>query len=78
MNWTLLLNEIFQTSGVALRPDQEIIVVDMNFMKKLPNILADTTPRTLANYIHWSLLRQWLPLISNGTDEDDDLSGAKW
>ena len=65
MNWTALLNEIFRTSGVIAKSDQEIVVGDMSYVKKLLTIL-DTTPlRTLANYIQWSLLRRWLPRVPN-------------
>lgn len=63
VNWTALLDEVFRTSGVVVKPDQEILVGDMNYMKKLLKILDITPRRTLANYIQLSWLRRWLPDI---------------
>ena len=39
-------------------------MVDMDYMRKLVKILDTSTPRTLANYMQWTLVRKWLPFFS--------------
>ena len=64
--------------------------MDVNFMWKLMVILDTSMPRTLANYMQWTLIRRWLPLLSNnksavhsnfssilGIVEHDELKGAE-
>ena len=65
------------------------MVADMNFMKKFMKILDASAPRTLANYMQWTLIREWLQPNSTlashadlnsavGTGEGQDTSGEDW
>ena len=47
-----------------MKPDQEIVVRNMNFMRKLPEILDTTAQFTVVNYMHWSIVRKWFPEFS--------------
>ena len=73
-----------------MKPEQDMVVTHINFVTKMLKILDTSTPRTLANYMQWTLVRRWLPLLSKNTSaahsnfssilgivEEDNLEGAE-
>lgn len=56
IRWSSLLKKIFKYARVNLSDKDEVVVQDNAYYQNLPEILATTSPRVLANYFAWRLV----------------------
>ncbi|XP_014207208.1 neprilysin-4-like isoform X2 [Copidosoma floridanum] len=62
-NWTTYLDSAFNNTNVTIVPSEDrVIVMDLDYLRKLSQLL-DVTPRpTLARYVWWSVFSSLAPL----------------
>lgn len=53
LNWVQLLSSMFVSAGIPIDSTTRVIVQEKEYLTKLTNLLAATSPRTVANYIMW-------------------------
>ncbi|XP_071529338.1 neprilysin-1-like [Panulirus ornatus] len=53
LNWKQMLSTMFQSAGIPIDGSTRVIVQETGYLKKLADLLAATSPRTVANYIMW-------------------------
>nr|XP_050867273.1 neprilysin-4-like isoform X1 [Vespula vulgaris]XP_050867274.1 neprilysin-4-like isoform X1 [Vespula vulgaris] len=62
-NWTRYLNGIFENTNVTINTESDkVIVMDLHYLQKLPQLLAITPPATIARFIWWSVYSAITPL----------------
>ncbi|XP_043284148.1 neprilysin-4-like isoform X1 [Venturia canescens] len=62
-NWTTYLNAVFENTNVTLDLDNDrVIIMDLNYLQKLPLLLAATPSATIARFVWWSVYSTVAPL----------------
>ncbi|XP_046465759.1 endothelin-converting enzyme 1 isoform X1 [Neodiprion pinetum] len=62
-NWTTYLGAVFNNTNVTINNDVDrIIVMDLEYLRKLPGLLANIPPATLARYAWWGVYSTVAPL----------------
>ncbi|XP_046737853.1 neprilysin-4-like isoform X2 [Diprion similis] len=62
-NWTTYLGAVFNNTNVTINNNMDrIIVMDLEYLRKLPGLLANTPPATLARYAWWGVYSTVAPL----------------
>lgn len=62
-NWTTYLETIFENTNVTIDPlEDRVIVMDLPYLQKLPQLLAVTSPATIARFVWWSIYSTTAPL----------------
>ncbi|CAG7731463.1 unnamed protein product, partial [Allacma fusca] len=56
-----LLDQIFATSGVTVGSQEDIIVLETDYLRNLITVLDETDLRTIANYVHWRIVSGLVP-----------------
>lgn len=56
INWAKYINDIYSAVNVTVSENEQIIVKEPQFLRKLVRLLDQTSPRIIANYIHWRLV----------------------
>uniref|UniRef100_A0A0P6EFD4 Neutral endopeptidase n=1 Tax=Daphnia magna TaxID=35525 RepID=A0A0P6EFD4_9CRUS len=67
INWYEHLTDIYSIADVSINPDEKIVVTEPEYLKKLVQLLDQTSPRVIANFIHWRLV------LENIYDLNDEL-----
>lgn len=73
IDWSAYLNDIYSLANIQIPNDERIIVVETAYLQKLVALLDKTSPRTLANYVHWRFVNS---LGSYTTQQMRDLAFA--
>ncbi|XP_076284124.1 neprilysin-11 isoform X2 [Lasioglossum baleicum] len=64
-NWTRYMEAVFDNTNVTINTTADrAIVVDLQYLQKLPKLLAVTPPYTIARHIWWSIYSTVAPLTS--------------
>ncbi|KAG7199393.1 hypothetical protein KM043_014024 [Ampulex compressa] len=62
-NWTAYMDAVFYNTNVTIDPETDrVIVMDLHYLQKLPQLLAITPPATIARFIWWSIYSTVAPL----------------
>ncbi|KAI4482984.1 hypothetical protein M0802_013537 [Mischocyttarus mexicanus] len=62
-NWTKYLENVFDNTNVTINTGVDrVIVMDLHYLQKLPQLLAITPPATIARFIWWSVYSTISPL----------------
>lgn len=62
-NWTKYLEAVFDDTNVTINTGVDrVIVMDLYYLQKLPQLLAITPPATIARFIWWSVYSTVAPL----------------
>ncbi|XP_057375648.1 membrane metallo-endopeptidase-like 1 isoform X2 [Daphnia carinata] len=56
INWHEHLTDIYSIADVSINPDEKIVVSEPEYLPKLLQLLDQTSPRVIANFIHWRLV----------------------
>ncbi|KAK3721614.1 hypothetical protein QZH41_008291, partial [Actinostola sp. cb2023] len=56
INWLVYFNELFRKTRYKVASDKEIIVTDMEVIKKTMNMLKGISKRALLNYLGWRII----------------------
>ncbi|XP_076657487.1 neprilysin-11 isoform X2 [Halictus rubicundus] len=64
-NWTRYMEAVFDNTNVTINTATDrAIVVDLQYLQKLPKLLAVTPPYTIARHLWWSIYSTVAPLTS--------------
>ncbi|KAL0132369.1 hypothetical protein PUN28_000269 [Cardiocondyla obscurior] len=62
-NWTTYLEAVFEDTNITINPAMDrVIVVDLQYLQKLPLLLSITPPATIVRYVWWSVYSTVAPL----------------
>ncbi|XP_033207207.1 neprilysin-4-like isoform X2 [Belonocnema kinseyi] len=62
-NWTNYMNSVFNQTNVTIETNVDrVIVMDLHYLQKLPQLLAVTPPGTIARFVWWSVYSTVAPL----------------
>ncbi|XP_024936954.1 neprilysin-4 isoform X2 [Cephus cinctus] len=62
-NWTDYIEAVFDNTNVTIDPSTDrVIIMDLHYLQKLPQLLAVTHPATVARYMWWSVYSTVAPL----------------
>ncbi|XP_011500775.1 PREDICTED: neprilysin-11-like [Ceratosolen solmsi marchali] len=62
-NWTTYLSNVFNNTNVTISSTtDQIIIIDLKYLQKLPRLLWVTPPATLARYVWWIVYSTIAPL----------------
>ncbi|XP_051163725.1 endothelin-converting enzyme 1-like [Leptopilina boulardi] len=62
-NWTSYANAIFNNTNVTIDTNVDrVIVMDLLYLQKLPKLLAETSPGTIARFLWWNIYSTVAPL----------------
>ncbi|XP_043477498.1 uncharacterized protein LOC122508287 [Leptopilina heterotoma] len=61
INWISMINDYLAVANIEMKENQEIGINYSNLFSMIVNILENTQPRVIVNYIHWYFLKQFLP-----------------
>merc|ERR1712002_792762 len=53
IDWQQLLSSMFSTAGISIDKNQRVIVQEVEYLQKLARLIAETSPRTVSNYLMW-------------------------
>uniref|UniRef100_A0A0P6FKW5 Neutral endopeptidase n=1 Tax=Daphnia magna TaxID=35525 RepID=A0A0P6FKW5_9CRUS len=56
IDWHELLTDIYGIANVSISHDEKIVVIEPEYFQKLVQLLDQTSPRVIANFIHWRLV----------------------
>ncbi|XP_066596334.1 membrane metallo-endopeptidase-like 1 isoform X2 [Prorops nasuta] len=56
IDWSEIIELLFNPAKVKIKKSEMIDVADIEFFKQLPALLMKTRPRTIVNYIIWTLI----------------------
>ncbi|XP_046453377.1 neprilysin-like isoform X2 [Daphnia pulex] len=56
INWHKHLTDIYSAANVSINSDEKIVVIELEYLQRLVQLLDQTTPRVIANFIHWRLI----------------------
>jgi predicted metalloendopeptidase len=71
LNWKAFLDQVFSSSGVTVADEDIIIVLEMNYIQNLTKILADSSPKIVANYVQFRYVNS---LAGETTQDMRDIS----
>ncbi|KAK7601863.1 hypothetical protein V9T40_009304 [Parthenolecanium corni] len=57
INWLKIINDLFQNTGMHIDYDHRVVVKEWDYFYNLANLLHNTRTETLANYLHWRIVR---------------------
>ncbi|XP_060814400.1 neprilysin-4-like isoform X2 [Bombus pascuorum] len=64
-NWTRYLEAVFDDTNVTINTESErVIVMDLQYLQKLPKLLATTPSATIARFVWWNVYSAIAPLTS--------------
>ncbi|XP_043588923.1 neprilysin-4-like isoform X1 [Bombus pyrosoma] len=64
-NWTRYLEAVFDDTNVTINTESErVIVMDLQYLQKLPKLLATTPFATIARFVWWNVYSAIAPLTS--------------
>ncbi|XP_077258121.1 neprilysin-11 [Temnothorax americanus] len=62
-NWTRYVEAVFENTNVTINPAEDrVIIVDLQYLQKLPLLLSITPPATIVRYVWWSVYATVAPL----------------
>ncbi|KAK0158820.1 hypothetical protein PV328_009769 [Microctonus aethiopoides] len=62
-NWTEYIEAVFVNTNVSINTNiDRVIIMDLGYLQKLPNLLASTPPATIARFVWWSVYSTVAPL----------------
>ena len=62
-NWTKYLESVFENTNVTINPTVDrVILIDLQYLQKLPLLLSITQPATIVRYVWWSVYSTVAPL----------------
>ncbi|XP_046453383.1 neprilysin-like isoform X8 [Daphnia pulex] len=56
INWHEHLTDIYSAANVSINSDEKIVVIEPEYLQRLVQLLDQTPPRIIANFIHWRLI----------------------
>ncbi|KAJ9588255.1 hypothetical protein L9F63_018419, partial [Diploptera punctata] len=59
INWHLILETLFADINIMLTPEERIVVKEIEYLSELISLLDNTSPRVIANYIHWRIVKSF-------------------
>ncbi|KAK7793461.1 hypothetical protein R5R35_011644 [Gryllus longicercus] len=57
IRWLDFIKEIFRHVNVEIGADEKIVVKELDYLIKLLQLLDSTPTRTIANYLHWRIVK---------------------
>ncbi|XP_015127444.1 neprilysin-4 isoform X2 [Diachasma alloeum] len=62
-NWTEYLEVVFENTDIVLDTDVDrVLIMDLEYLQKLPQLLNNTPPATIARFVWWSVYSTVAPL----------------
>ncbi|EFX85605.1 hypothetical protein DAPPUDRAFT_46047, partial [Daphnia pulex] len=61
IDWMKYLNNIYSVADITIPETEQLVVVETDYLKELVQLLDETPPRVLANYIHWRIVHNLAP-----------------
>ena len=64
-SWTKYIRKLFEVSdGVKIEETEKVILTNAGYFKKLSELLKNTEPRVLANYLGWRIAKTTVPYLN--------------
>ncbi|XP_054288686.1 neprilysin-4-like [Macrosteles quadrilineatus] len=81
IDWLAMVKGIFNDTDIKIEYSERIVVRELDFLFKLTQLIETSSPRTVANYMHWRLVKLLNRDLNNKIAElsfefDKVLSGA--
>ncbi|XP_031555498.1 endothelin-converting enzyme homolog, partial [Actinia tenebrosa] len=67
IDWLQILNKIFKDTSRSFKEDDEVVVLAVEYIKKLAKLLKDTPITVIRNYMMWQVIVELAPQLGSKT-----------
>ncbi|XP_053316372.1 neprilysin [Spea bombifrons] len=66
LNWLSFINEVISPGGIAIKKDEEVVMLASDYIKKITNFISKFNARDIQNYLAW----QYVKSVANSLSQE--------
>lgn len=64
-SWTSYIESLVSIANMRIKPNERIILTDINYLEKLSKVMQQSNPRAISNYLGWRAAKPTLEALNS-------------